>query len=380
MHAVPRLAVTQLLGPSTGGIRAHVGELSRRLTARGDAVVVVGPAHVMDGAGVQDGVVDVPTSWNPLAVARARGQLRSRLATGPTDVVHAHGLKAALVVLTLRRRHRPPMVLTVHNLVTGTRHGVAARVLSKVERGIIRRADHVVVISDEIEQRLHGLVPEDRRTFVLPVSPQRQVTRTRQRVRAEYGIADDAPMVTIVARHHVQKDLPMFLRAVAVVVAELPAARAVIVGDGPERRALESERDRLALQSAVLIAGHRPNPVDEMAAADVVVLSSRWEGSPLAVAECLSLGQPLVTTAVGTVTRHLNDGVNARVVPVGDHRAFARALVDALRDPAAATAMGERGREVAATAFDPEHLVDGIEAIYRRLTREVLHQHHDDGA
>jgi glycosyltransferase involved in cell wall biosynthesis len=294
--------------------------------------------------------------------------------------VHAHGLKAALVVLTLRRRRRPAMVLTVHNLVTGTRHGVAARALSIVERGIIRRVDHVVVISDEIEQRLRGLVSDDHRTFVLPVSPQRLVGRTRHDVRAEYGIADDAPMAVIVARHHLQKDLPMFLRAFAIVVAELPTARAVMAGDGPERRALETERDRLGLSASVVIAGHRPNPVDEMAAADVVALSSRWEGSPLVIAECLSLGRPLVTTAVGTVVRHLTDGVDARVVAVGDHRAFGRALVEVLRDPAAAATMGEQGRRVAVTTFDPEHLIDGIEAVYRQSVREVLHQHHDDVA
>jgi glycosyltransferase involved in cell wall biosynthesis len=375
MQAAHRPAVTQLLGPSTGGIRAHVAELSRRLGTRGWSVVVLGPAHVMDGVGEQDGVVDVPTSWNPLALRRARRQLRTHLSSRPADLMHAHGLKAALVGLTLPRSRRPPMVLTIHNLVIGTRHGVAARVLSTVERSIIKRADHVIVISDEIDHRLNGLVPDDRHTFVLPVSPSRTVGRTRHDVRAEYAIADDTPMVTIVARHHLQKDLPMFLRAFADVVVELPEARAVMVGDGPERRAIEAERDRLGLSSSVVIAGYRPNPVDEMSAADVVALSSQWEGSPLAVAECLSLGRPLVTTAVGTVTRHLRDGVNARVVPVGDHRSFGRALVDLLCDPAAASAMGQAGREVATTTFDGERLVDETESIYR----EVLHQHHERG-
>jgi glycosyltransferase involved in cell wall biosynthesis len=225
----------------------------------------------------------------------------------------------------------------------------------------------VVVISDEIDQRLTGLISADRRTFVLPVSPERHITRSRHEVRVEYGVADDAPMVTIVARHHLQKDLAMFLRAISVAVAALPDARAVMVGDGPERRALEAERERLGLSASVVIAGYRPNPVDEMNAADVVALTSRWEGSPLAVAECLSMGRPLVTTAVGSVTRHLTDGVDARVVPVGDFDAFGRALVDVLSDPDGATAMGEAGRRMAAATFDPVHLVDGVEAIYRHV-------------
>jgi glycosyltransferase involved in cell wall biosynthesis len=370
MQDAPRPAVTELLGPSTGGIRAHVGELSRRLNARGWVVSVVGPSHVMDGAGTQEGIVEVPASWSAVSVVRARRQLRGQLRSTPADLIHAHGLKAAMVVLTMHRRGRrprPPIVLTVHNLVTGTRHGLSARLLTRVERAIIRRADHVVVISDEIDHRLTGLVPEERRTLVLPVSPARSVGRSRHEVRATYGIAEDAPMVAIVARHHLQKDLPMFVHAFAQVVASMPTARAVMVGDGPERRAIEAEVDRLALGQSVIVAGHRPNPVDEMNAADVVALSSRWEGSPLAVAECLSLGRPLVTTAVGTVTRHLTDAVNARVVAVGDQHAFAAALLDVLRDPDAAAAMGEAGRRVATAAFDPEHLVDGVEAIYRNL-------------
>ncbi|TPW09000.1 MAG: group 1 glycosyl transferase, partial [Acidimicrobiaceae bacterium] len=293
--SAPSRTVVELLGPSTGGIRVHVGELARRLQRRGWSVTVLGPAHVMDGAGDQAGVVDVPSAWNPISLMRARRQL-ARRCSGVT-LVHVHGLKAALVALTLRRR--PPMVLTVHNLVVGTRHGMSARLLHRLESFIIRHADHVIVISDEIGQRLRGTVPDDRQSFVLPVSPTRAVSMTRTEVRHLHGIADDAPMVVIVARHHLQKDLPMFLRAMAAVHRALPAARAVMVGDGPDRRSIEAERDRLGLTDVVVIAGHRPNPVDEMHAADVVALSSRWEGSPLVVAECLALGRPLVTTAVG---------------------------------------------------------------------------------
>ncbi|MBI5088533.1 MAG: hypothetical protein HZB15_06645, partial [Actinobacteria bacterium] len=71
MHESEGRAVTELLGPSTGGIRAHVGELARRLEQVGWTVSVVGPEGVMSDAGRQDGVVDVPSGWNPVALARA---------------------------------------------------------------------------------------------------------------------------------------------------------------------------------------------------------------------------------------------------------------------------------------------------------------------
>jgi glycosyltransferase involved in cell wall biosynthesis len=370
--------VLNLLGPSAGGIRVHVAELTRQLRSRGWIVDVAGPAGVMTGLlDHDDGLpeqhaaqgslraVAVSASWSPLALQRARAQLRPAL--DGIDVIHAHGLKAALVALTMRRR--PPVVLTIHNLVAGTRTGGAARVLGRVERAVVARADHVIVISDEIEARIADLVPPDRRSFVLPVAPHRTVTATRHGVRADLGIADDAPTVTIVARHHPQKDLPMFLRAMAIVRERVPAARAIIVGDGPDRALVEAERDELGLADVVVIAGFRPNPVDEMHAADVVALSSRWEGSPLAVAECLSIGAPLVTTAVGTVTRHLVDGESALIVPVGDVRRFADALGDVLLDHDLALRIGAAGQAVGQRVFALDALVEPLERIYRSVTR-----------
>lgn len=354
--------VVQLLGPSTGGIRAHVAELSGRLTARGWQVTVAGPAAVMEGVGTQDGVVPVPSGWNPAHVRRARTALQRLLADRP-DVIHAHGLKAALVALTVRRR--PPVVLTIHNLVAGTHAGVRVRAMRTLESAIIRRADHVITISDEIAARITDVVPAERRSFVLPVAPPRTVRTPVEVVRATNGIAAEAPLVVIVARLHPQKDIGMFLRAIAQVRSTVPTVRALVVGDGPDRGELTRLCASLGLDDVVVFTGHRPNPADEMHAADVVALSSRWEGSPLVVAEYLALGKPLATTAVGTVVRHLDDGVSARIVPVGDDRAFASAMAELLTNRERAEQIGHAGRLIGHDVFDAERLVDGVEAAYR---------------
>ena len=359
-------SVVQLLGPSTGGIRMHVAELSTRLEARGWTVIVAGPSGVMDGVGRHDASVPVPSNWNPLAVRAARRALQRVLAASPT-VLHAHGLKAASVALTIRRR--PPMVLTIHNLVMGTHAGIRARALRTFESAIIRRADHVIAISDEIEQRIADVVPVTKRSFVLPVAPRREVTESSAAIRQHHGIASEAPLLVLVARLHAQKDIGTFLRAIAQVRASVPDVRALVVGDGPERTTLVAQRDELGLRDVVVFTGHRPNPADEMDAADVVALSSRWEGSPLVVAEYLALGKPLVTTAVGTVTRHLQDGASARIVPIGDDAAFAAALIDLLTNRGRAEQIGRTGRDIGHDVFDAERLVDGIERAYEQVTR-----------
>jgi glycosyltransferase involved in cell wall biosynthesis len=161
----------------------------------------------------------------------------------------------------------------------------------------------------------------------------------------------------------------MFLRAFARVHDVIPAARAVILGDGPQRSALTAERDALGMVEVVTFAGFRPNPVDEMNAADVVALSSRWEGSPLAVAECLSIGTPLVATAVGGVVGQLTDGVEARVVAIGDDQAFATAITHLLTHPEQARQMGRAGRALGAERFDPDRSTRAVEAVYQAVRR-----------
>jgi glycosyltransferase involved in cell wall biosynthesis len=359
--------VVELLGPSTGGIRVHVGALADALRDRGWVVRTAAPRGVLAGIDDEAAVVEVPDGWNPGALVAARRQLRA-LAAG-AELVHAHGLKAALVA----RRCGVPVVLTVHNLVAGgraigARRAVAA-LMGLVERYAIRGCAHVIVISDEIERRVTAIVGEDRSTFVLPIAPTRRAGAPRAAVRAswhdEFGIDRDAPAVVAVARLHPQKDLATLLRAMRLVVDRLPAARAIVAGEGPARSDLEQLRDELGLNRSVHLPGFRSAPLDDLAAADAVALSSRWEGSPLVVAEALSVGAPLVTTPVGTVARHLVDREHARIIPIGDHAAFADALIEVLDHPDAARAMGSRGRDRAAEVFDPDRLVDGVAAVYR---------------
>ncbi len=360
----------QLLGPSTGGIRLHVAELANRLPAMGWQVSVAAPTGVMDLLVPVSEHVEVPPFLHPAAFRRAARRLEECL--DGVDVLHVHGSKAMRVATLVR--HRPPVVLTVHNLVSGTQSRALVPVMGRIERRLVARADQLIVINDEMRRQFDGVVPAERMSFVLPAAPVRAPEEAPDAVRRRLGVAPDAPMVVVVARHHRQKNLRMFLDAVDLARQQVPALRAVLVGDGPERSALEAHADRLGLREVVVFAGQRPNPADEMRAADVVALSSDWEGSALVVAECLRLGRPLVTTAVGTVTQLLRDGEHARITPIGDPEQFAAALVEVLHDRGRASAMGAVGAELAARVFDPDALVGLVEGVYRRAL-EVTRRH-----
>ena len=366
--------VLQLLGPSTGGIRRHVAALVDGLGAQGWTARVAGPAGVMDGIGPQDAVVPVPSGLDPRKVLRARRALQGLTVGGTSDVdvdvVHAHGLKAGLLASTIKGAR--PLVVTVHNLVLDEAAGRSAAVLRRLEARLPRRVDRLIAVSPQIAERFDGLPGSDRVVVVPPVVDAPQVRRSRAGVRAALGVAADAPLVVCVARLHPQKDLPTFVRALDQVRATVPEVRAVVVGSGPDEAALRILVTELGLDGTVSFLGQSPNAADEMAAGDVVVVSSLWESGPLVVVEAMELGRPVVSTPVGFVPQLVDDGVSGRLVPIGDAAALGDAVAGLLPDPGAAQALGRAGQEAVRTRFDRGRLVADVAAVYDEVRSGVM--------
>ncbi|MCP4437188.1 MAG: glycosyltransferase family 4 protein [Actinomycetia bacterium] len=353
----------QLLGPSTGGIRGHVAQLSRGLADRGVSAPVVGPAGVMEGLGGQAGVVAVPESLDPRGLVAARRQLRQW--RGGTQLVHAHGLKAAWTALAGRPSR--PLVVTVHNIVLDESAGRSAAVQRSLERQVLARADRVIALTSQMAEQLSQFVPAKRIRVALPASPPPVVRQDRSAVRAGLGIDDATALVVCVARLHPQKDLPTLLRAWQSVHRTHPEAVLLVVGDGPLRSELDALHDSLGLGDSARLVGARPHAVDEIAAADVAVMTSIWEGAALVLAETTQLGVPMVSTPTGLAPEVLDGTVGGTIVPFGDDAAVAEALCRMLDDPEASAAMGALGRDRARQVFEPARAVEEIMATYLEL-------------
>lgn len=329
--------------------------MTEQLRQRGWTVDIAGPPGVLAGL---DHEVAVPAGLQPLAVPRAIRQLRGLLPR--YDIVHAHGLTAGWIAVLARAR---PIVLTVHNVVLDEAAGRMARPLRLLERALPRRVCHVIAVSPEIAADVDRYAPGVPVTIVGPLGPRPQPRRAGAATRSALGVGD-APLAVCVARLHPQKGLDVLLRAVPALVAAVPGARVAVVGEGPLLAELRRDAARLGVADAVVF-GAPVHPADEMAAADVVVIPSRWESGPLVLTEAMLLDRPVVATPVGSVGELITDGDTGWLVPIGDSAALAEALAHALSDREEAARRATAGRGRAEVVADPDRRVSLVVDAYR---------------
>ncbi|MDB5612795.1 MAG: hypothetical protein JWQ22_448 [Devosia sp.] len=185
----------------------------------------------------------------------------------------------------------------------------------------------------------------------------------RQAVRSELGLRDDAPLLLTVARFTQQKDHASLVAAVPQVLLQHPDARFVFVGDGPEQDRIEQMVREQGLEQSVTFLGRRFDVPDLLAAADIFVLPSLFEGLPLVLLEAMAVGLPIVATAIdGTVEAIGKD--HPFLVTPGDPMLLASIIGIALGDREAAKAAGDAGKTRFIHQFQADRMAMQTAALY----------------
>jgi glycosyltransferase involved in cell wall biosynthesis len=178
------------------------------------------------------------------------------------------------------------------------------------------------------------------------------------------------PVVGAVTVLRPAKGLDVLVRAAPMVLSEVPDARIVIVGNGPERTRLEALARRLGLAADPRFAllPFVPPTADHLLGLDVFVLPSRAEAFPIGLLEAMAGGIPVVASAVGGVPEAVSPRTG-RLVPPGDPTALAAAVVAFLRNPELRTSLGTAAREAHRSRFTVERMVAETAAVYDHVRR-----------
>jgi glycosyltransferase involved in cell wall biosynthesis len=365
-----QLHAVHVLGTASA---AHVSSLAGGLVARGVEVTVCAPAALERDYGFTGaGARVLPVELGRGATSDGPAVAALRAACAGAGVVHAHGLRPALLTALALGGRGTPLVVSWHGADAAADGGRGGMMLRWLERRALRAASVVLGASSELvdRARAHGArdvrlaPPAVPRPTPRPPRPPADGDRHRQKIRADLG-ALDRPLLLAVGRLEPHKGHHLLLDAAARWSALDPRPLIAVAGEGRERAALERRIE--AEQLPVVLLGRRDDVPDLLSAADLVLLPSRWEARPLIAQEALHAGVPLVATDVGG-TRELV-GEAAALVPYGDPTAFAGTVTALLDDPGRRTALAVAGRAQAATWPTEDDTVAQVLSVYDEITR-----------
>jgi glycosyltransferase involved in cell wall biosynthesis len=213
-------------------------------------------------------------------------------------------------------------------------------------------------------------VPEDRLAMIYSgIADEEPPPANPAAVRSEFGFAAEAPLALFAGRLAEQKRVDDLLKALDLLQHVQPDLRTLIAGDGPLRAQLEETTRLYHLDERVRFLGHRDDVPRLLAAADLVVLPSAYEGLPNLVLEAMRFRKPVVATAAPGTTEVVVDGQTGVLVPVGNPQLLARAIRDVVRDRELAQRLGQAGRARADASFRADAMIDQFAALYEQLAR-----------
>ncbi len=313
------------------------------------------------------------------ALAALTGLLRREVAaasagTPPrTVLVHTHSSKAGILGRAAARMAGVPIVVhSIHGYGFHPYQTPAVRSFYvTMEKLVSRWTTHFVAVSRaNIEEGLAlGLFPPEKVTLIrsgIDIARFRGDGVDAAAVRRSLPVAPGSRLVGMVACLKPQKNPVDFVRLAAIVAAQVPGTEFIIAGDGVLRPKVEAAMEAHGLRGRLHLLGWRDDIPRIMAALDVLVLTSLWEGLPRVFPQAMAAGRPVVAYGVDGGPEAVVEGVNGHLVPPGDYRLAAARVVDLLRHPDRAAAFGRAGAERVGE-FDADLMVRQQEELYGRL-------------
>ena len=330
------------LGPRPAG---NAGSLAQRIEQTGTPLVTFGASR----------------PWHLPGLLR---KLRRQLEADRPEIVQSFLFHANFAASLAARRAGVPHV------VTGIRVAERGRRWHlKLARWADSRVERHACVSESVREFSHlvGGLPA-KKLLVIPngVDAER-FAATVPCSLASLGVPLGRRAIVCIGRLEAQKGLPWLFELLPGIFQQLPEHDLVLVGEGPDRERLERLAAQLGLSERIHFVGYRPNVAEILAASDLLVLPSRWEGMPNVVLEAMAAGKPVVATDVEGVSEALGPGSAQQVVRAGHGEAFATKVRGLLKQPQLATELGRANQARVRQHFTWQATVAAYEALYRSL-------------
>lgn len=281
------------------------------------------------------------------------------------DLIHTHLTSADFLGRIVGKTLGVPVISTLNNIPEDYENQKAYRYW--LERYTCGLADHIVACSEMIRQMFiqRWKLPASRISTIVNGIVMDKFLAVPAGV--PYRAHNEGPLITTIGRLTTQKAQHLFIEAAKLVLAVRPDARFMIVGQGPREQELQSLAHSLGVAEQVDFAGVRHDIPDILGRSDIFVLSSAWEGLPVAGAEAMAAARPCVMTDVGGVRDLFTSAREGLVVPAGDTRALAQSLLALLSNDAERAAMGLAARARVRRDFDIATVTTQYEQLFETI-------------
>ncbi len=295
-------------------------------------------------------------------------QVYRLLKKGRYDVIETHGYKGHLIAWLMRRLLPVRWVGMTHGW---TDENAKIRLYNRLEKKLLKSADHVVSVSPELAATMRELRGgDDGVSLVLnavdasSLYGEGRAAEIRGQCLGESG---DGILLGSFGRLSPEKGHRFLLEAMARLRGK-PVAL-VLVGDGQERENLEVLAEQLDIAGQVHFAGQQQNMRDYYEAIDLFVLPSLSEGLPFVVLEAMAMAKPVLASRVGALPEVIDEGVNGWLLPPGKADLLATALASLVKNRTKLRATGEMARKMLYPRFSAERQADEMIAIYQEVVR-----------
>jgi len=348
-----------------GGAELVELRLAQALRDRGHTIVPVGPSAGCGwlagqfreaGFDPQTFTLRRPLDW------RCLQDMIAMLRRHRVDLVHSHEFTMAIYGTAAARWLGIPHVITMH----GSQYVTSKWRRQVLLRWAFRSSAATIVVSRDTKRHLENELglSDTMLRVVLNGVPMRPGDRST--VRAELGVSDDQVVLLAVGSLVPRKGHAVLIEALSTL--GIGSWTLAIAGGGAERERLEALAEAKGLSRQVRILGHREDVPNLLAASDVFVMPSLWEGLPLALLEAMLAGKPVIASRTSGIPEAVADGVDGVLTTPGDVGELASALRGVISDPARRAALGEAARARAMASFTLDAMADGYEALFRELS------------
>jgi glycosyltransferase involved in cell wall biosynthesis len=364
--------------PGVGGAQAYVEMVAGRLRNLGCDVAVVcndDPrliARYARSAEVYPMVI--PYGFSPWSDLKFFISLMRLLRREQFDVVQTSAAKASLYGrFAARLAGIPVVIFTAHGFPFHDFMSPLLRsFLITLERLMSRWCTDMVISVSENDRHMaitNGIVPPERVVTIRNGIDLNRQFPDRETARHGLGLSPGRPVVGMIGRLSAQKAPDDFLRVASLVSRQFPDATFLVVGDGPLRRRVERQAIRLGIARSTKFLGFRDDVPLILAALDVFVLTSLWEGLPITILEAMAAGKPVVATTVSGVPEVVEHGVTGFLAPPKKVEQLATHVVTLLRDSVLAQKMGQAGRHRIEKCFTLDQMTARLTDLYHELYR-----------